>query len=469
VIRWFLGRRLRLGLASLGLAGVLVGLGPVATDWIWNASASHSANLLIMLGLALVLLGFGAAFGSLLGDLVFPNRWRERVLLGQRIEVPPDSLDSPAGLRGLGTYLLPYSVIIVALVLTGGWALDRVSDGFLTRLQLHGGTRTTLRGDDTPGKLEALKSMASEKRENRLGAGLELLDRTWRDPRQPPEVQQAALGALGSIIGYLSDAIDSWAYEGKLESWQRDLFGRVRKDFAPGLREARAIAVESGGMARAADLIALSGLLRDADSQAELIGYAEGADDGPLWHASVVALGRMRTFAAFEAVIPLAERPLPTARWEVLAWATQALAREFHKGRPDLDEKRLSDAEEAGVGRAAEVWSSQLATADLGRACVAVGVILHLRDSRLRDPLIAAFDRPGANAKICDTWSIDVGFGRRDYAAERGFLQRRIIDALALISLGDPVVKAWVVERRKRPEGLDATVVALLKDFNRYL
>ncbi len=471
MIRWALGSRIRLAVVSGVLALTLLLVGPGATAWVWDSSTSHSANLLILLALAFVVLGLGAALGSLVGDLVFPNRWRERVLLGQRVEAASESMDSPGALRGLGTYLMPFSVIVVGLVVGSGWALDRAADGFLTRFQRFGAVRTTMRGHDTEAKLEALKTLGLEKRENRLDGIIELVDLAWRDPRQPEEVQRAALGALASIVRYLSDAIDSWAYEGKLENWQRDLFGRLRKTLGPTLREARALALRAGAGSseRVADLITLSGLLRDEESQAEIITHALGPDDGPLWQASVVALGRMRTFVAFEAVIPLAERPLQQERWELVAWATQALAREFHKGRPDLDEKRLSEAEEAGVARAATAWARQLADADLGRVCVAAGVVLHLRDSRLRDPLIAAFDRPGANAKLCETWSVDIGFGRRDYAAERGFLQRRIIDALALISLGDPVVKRWVTERQQRPEGLDATVRALLADFHRYL
>ncbi len=469
MIRWFAGARWRLAAAAALLLGLLLGVGPVATAWIWDESSSHLANLLILLGLAFALLAFGGAIATLVGDLIFPNRWRERVILGRRVAGPADdALDSPETVRGMKTYMLPFSAILVVAIGGAGAGFDAASGGFLKRYQRFGSLRTTLRSDDMAGKLESLAALSGERRENRLMPILELLDLTWRDPRQPDEVRSAALAAMGTLVAYLSDAIDSWAAEGRQDSWQQARFAELRDTLAPQLREARLRA----DPARAAELTHLIGLLRDVGSEPALIALATDrtAAGTPAWRAAVIALGRMRTFAAFEAVLPLAMwRELDDDAWFAVAFATQALAREYHRNRPELDESRIPDREQEALARAVETWSPLLSDGAESRRCIATMVALYLRDARMRDPIIAAFDAPSGADMLCASVPVDVGLGRREYVAEQGFFRRRLIDALALISLGDPDVKAFIDRRLERGGDLEPTVKALLEDLRRHL
>jgi len=467
LIRWIASTRLRLFVATCISAALLLFIGPLVADFVWNESASHSLNLLCLLGFAFVLIGFGASSATLVGDMAFPNRWRERVLLGRRVPPPSEELDSIENIRGLRTYLFPYSALIALSMIAGGFAFEQLSDGFLTRYQRFGGLRTTLRSDDDAGKIESLRKLAGERRENRIRPVMEVLDLTWRDPRQSDAVRTAALEVMGALVSYLSNAIDSWSAEGRSESWQRDLFAELRQSLGPDLLAAR----EHAPADRRADLLYLSGLLRDNGSEAGLIeAVGVRSDIGtPLWRASVIALGRMRTFSAYEAVIPLGEETLSDTDYGAVAWVTQTLAREFHKGRPDLEESRLTDREREALARAVEVWSPHLLTGDESRRCIATTVALYMRDARMRDPLIAAFDSPGAHAILCPSAPIDVGLGKNEYVAERGFFQRRIIDALALIALGDATLKTWVNGRLKDMDALDPSVQAMLQDLRRYL
>jgi predicted flap endonuclease-1-like 5' DNA nuclease len=469
VIRWFAGERWRLAAAAALLLGVLLGVGPVATAWIWDESSSHLANLLILLGLAFALLGFGGAVATLVGDVVFPNRWRERVILGRRVAGPADdALDSPDTVRGMKTYMLPFSALFVVAIAGAGFGFDAASGGFLKQYQRFGSLRTTLRSDDTAGKLESLSALAGERRENRLMPILELLDLTWRDPRQPDEVRSAALAAMGKLVAYLSDAIDSWMAEGRQDSWQQSRFAELRETLAPQLREAR----ERAEPARAVELTHLLGLLRDLGSEPALIAHVTDrtAAGTPGWRAAVIALGRMRTFAAFEAVVPLATwTELDDEAWFAVAFAMQALAREYHRNRPDLEESRIPEREQEALSKAVSIWAPLLSEGADTHRCVATMVALYLRDARMRDPIIAAFDAPAGADMLCPSVPVDVGLGRREYVAEQGFFRRRLIDALALIALGDPEVKAFVDRRIARGADLEPTVKALLEDLRRHL
>jgi hypothetical protein len=177
----------------------------------------------------------------------------------------------------------------------------------------------------------------------------------------------------------------------------------------------------------------------------------------------------MRSFDALEAIIPVAASQLVDADFAVVAWANQALAREFHRTRPDLDESRLNEREKAALEAGVRVWTTHIADPSPGRRCMAASVILFMRDARMRDALMSAFEAPDASTTLCPAVPIEVGLGRREYMAEQGFLQRRIIDAMALISLGDPTVKEWVSKRLANSADLEPTVKALLADFSRHL
>ena len=469
MIRWFASSRTRLAGVIVGLLAVIFAVGPVATDYIWQESSSHLVNLLLLLGLAFALLALGAAGATLVGDLAFPNRWRERVILGLRVPPPADAdLDSPDTIRGMKTFMPQFSIIFALLTAATGFTFDRVADGFLTRYQRFGSLRTTLRSDDTAGKLDSIGRLSAERRENRVAPILEALDLTWRDPRQPDEVRSASIAAMGALVVYLTDAIDSWNADGRQDSWQRTHFADLRERLGPQLRAAR----ETAPAARAVDLTYLLGLLRDTPSEPALIRDATDRQkvNTAIWRASVVALGRLRSFAAFEAIAPVAGWPdLTDESWSAVAWSTLALANAFHKARPELDESRLSDAEAKVLKDTIAIWAPQLITGSEARRCEAANVVKYLRDSRMRDPLIAAFDAPAGAAMVCKTLPVDVGLGKSAWTAEQGFFRRRLVDALALIALGDETIKAWVTKRLADSDDLDGSVKALLADFKRYL
>ena len=103
-------------------------------------------------------------------------------------------------------------------------------------------------------------------------------------------------------------------------------------------------------------------------------------------------------------------------------------------------------------------------TGFLGRT--AAVVLTQARDVRLREVLFRAFDAPGAGEIICGYARVTAVTGTVRTLGEDGQeLRQRLIDALALVSLGDDVVTRWARDRLMHVSDDSENVRYLLNDL----
>ncbi len=160
-----------------------------------ETSGSPVTNLFII---SFVLTGLiiAAYFVALLiGDLFFPGRWRERVLLGRKFE-PKDWEEEKAYVKEYNT---PFFIILIVALLTLTWFSQLITGGFLSYYQDLGFALTLMRSEDPDDRLMGLEEMANPFRE-----------RSWADPQlheqvailvndSAPEVQKKAIYVAGRL------------------------------------------------------------------------------------------------------------------------------------------------------------------------------------------------------------------------------------------------------------------------------
>ncbi|PIE19651.1 MAG: hypothetical protein CSA66_02215, partial [Proteobacteria bacterium] len=329
LFRWVAGSTLRLAIATaLGL-GLVFGAAQPLTDHIRHQSTSPVGDMLLLTALAFVILGTATSLGVLVGDALFPGRWRERVILGRNIAlaVPDDSIEA---VRSLKSYFLHFSVLVVVFIIASIWGFNALTDGFFAEFQRFGRIRSTLRSDSVEPKLSVLAELADWRRDDEVPGALELLDTVWRDPRQPEAVRAKSLDSLARLGVYLNDSVDQWRQDNRQRSWQGDSLVNLRRGLAPALREA----IPGASPALRPALVSALGSLRDPRSTelllAELDAYPD--ESSAEWRAAAIALGRSRTGSALEGLTKVV-----TARPDragepavILAWAVREVTQGWY-------------------------------------------------------------------------------------------------------------------------------------------
>ncbi|MEO1273429.1 MAG: HEAT repeat domain-containing protein, partial [Myxococcota bacterium] len=175
------------------------------SDYINTTSSSVNLNLVVITGAMFLLLATSYIEAMLIGDLLFTGHWRERVLLGQRVAVDPNS---PEALQegNYSTHNLTF-LVVVALAIVGNYlGLSAVTGDFMETYHTLGFHLTRLRSADPDEKVAALKELSKP-----------IYRPIWTDPQVPPavtaqldaeqpEVRLWALWAAGSM--QLTESLD---------------------------------------------------------------------------------------------------------------------------------------------------------------------------------------------------------------------------------------------------------------------
>jgi hypothetical protein len=456
LFRWIAGSRVRLAIAALIGIAACVFLAAPAAEFIRYSSTSIVQNLFVRLGFAFLILTTATLLAVLVGDLVFPGRWRERIILGRNVAptAPDDSLEA---VKGLKSYYIHFSFMIAAFCVVGGVGIHSSTQLFSSRDD----TRTTLRGDDVERKLMIITELAGTRTEREVNSALEILDTVWRDERQPTEVRRASLVALGELLDYLVQAVETWRTEGKRESWQGDIVLELRQAFADDLRR-----FQPGAPASLRPVVTfLLGAVQDVRANElilnELVAYPDDASDA--WRAAIGALGAAHQADLLPAVVDRLDAGRSDTAYAILAWATQELVKSFYRayGEPEKAPEALKEA----VERAVAFFGAELLAESPERRCIAAELLRFTGHVAARDPLFAAFDAPGAKDIFCGTAKADVPAGNPGWIGTGDeSLRARIVQAIATIARDDAKVGEWI-RSRLAAGGLEETVEALLQQL----
>ncbi|MCB9733817.1 MAG: hypothetical protein H6745_14550 [Deltaproteobacteria bacterium] len=445
-------------------AGVVAAVtGPMA-QFLRYESRSVVTNMLILLGYAFLVLGAATLLAILVGDLWFPGRWRERVILGRRVApIDASEADDPIkALRAQKSYFLQFSALVAVFVGLAVFAFQK-GTGFSLEESYQ---RTTLRSDSVEPKLELVSELGEQRRDDRVPQALEILDSVWRDETQPLEVRRAALTALGQVGDYLSDAVDRWREQGRRTSWQGETLTGLRASLAPALRKFH----ETAPPSLRAYVTYVLGAIHDDESRAlflnDLKAFPDESSDEH--RTALLALGVARQLEALPDVAALAndgkERDDDT--FALLAWVARELMFTFQRYYQKTDEDDIPEEMRAAAERLWRYYGEVAATGAAERRCTAAVVLTQARDVRLREVLFRAFDAPGAGEIICGYARVTAVTGTVRTLGEDGQeLRQRLIDALALVSLGDDVVTRWARDRLMHVSDDSENVRYLLNDL----
>lgn len=174
---------------------VALGLSFVTSLWVREFSGYPTLDMLVIASTLAVLIVASYIDGMLIGDLFFPGRWRERVLLGQDFEP-----DTPEEERTFAReYSVHFLIVVVSCILSLIFVSQKLTGGFFDYYQRLGFALTLMRSDDPSDRLSGLKQIS--------GAYYE---KSWDDPALhtqiallaedlDPEVRSLAYYAAGRL------------------------------------------------------------------------------------------------------------------------------------------------------------------------------------------------------------------------------------------------------------------------------
>jgi hypothetical protein len=438
-LRWLARTRLRLASASLVALACFFGLALPLAGWVRDTSRSVSTDMaLLTLWLLTLLLG-AYCVAVLIGDRIFPHRWRERMVLGD--DVPPPEAENdllpPPIPKSHG---LAFSLIFVGLVVAGVLMAESITGQFFSEYQRIGSKRTVLRGDNEPLKLTLIGELADKRLEGESRDALRLLDTIWRDDRQSDEVRDAALMALGRLAFSFDTSMAAWAREGVRDHWELELLRELRQQIAADLRGT----LTSASAGRARHILLTLGKIRE-DASFEPIAQrvvAEAESPSPTLGAAVLALGLLRDPRGIKPLLDVAPRLANTTYFRDLAWSI---------GRISLSYPPHSDpAIDAQFGELAVVLGRLTQEGPLERRCDAAYALRLTGDARIAAPLMATFDS-SADAGNCDAGYVENdGLAPEMVGATEPF-QLRVLKGLAEVAVGNAEVISWLRSRKEDP------------------
>ena len=434
-LRWLARSRVRLVVAALlAWCGVIGAAGPIASH-VRDQSVSVTSNMLLMTAWFATLLVGSLCLAVLIGDRVFPYRWRERVILGDPVP-PPEAVNDLLPPPIVKTHLMSFAIILVVIVSAGGFGLEQLTGGFVGEYQRVGHKLTILRGDNDALKIELIDELADPRREAFVTDALQVLDRAWRDERQPLDVREAALLALGRLSGSLVSSVDSWVREGVKDHWEIAMVRTLRREVAPDVGP-----LVTGSEPRLATVAAwMLGKLRSEAASDPLLRCAAAVEetDSTVWSACVAGLGLSRDTRALAPLTRLAPRVAGDEATEVLAFATGEIARHYIVGGDDQTD--------AFFGELVETWAPLATEGSLRRRCAALDVLRKTGDARIAEPLFAIFEAEGADAD-CPPVHLRIGERADELVVVYEPLRLRVLRALGYIAVGNDEVLDWTRAR----------------------
>lgn len=273
---WVAKTRRRLMVSALFATGLFLVSGALTADYMRTSSRSVTLNLLLITASILLMLVASFVQALAMGDLVFPAQWRERVILGEKVELSEDE-EIRTSIGAMKDSTMPFYILCIVLLGLNYVLYSAASGNFFSYYSSYGYELTLLGSDDPDDRIKGLRAMAHP------------LNSEIRDI---PELRERALG----LVDDDSDEVRGWAF------W---LVGELRMIEAsrPLQRIVADEAVSDPVRARAAEAL---GYLRSrdaADTMAELLTGSFGRDE--LAVGLLRGLGLAQQASTAEQIAPL--------------------------------------------------------------------------------------------------------------------------------------------------------------------
>ncbi len=456
LFRWLAASTRRLTILACVSLSLVLSTASVLSSWVRDQSSSMVLDMAILTGYVALMLAAALALAVLLGDRLFPYRWRERVILG--IDIPAPDVEDPMLPPVIyQTHLGAFTMLLLTLIICLSGVLEVATSGLFAEYQRVGHMRTILRTENTDMKLELLGELSQARRETNIESALTIIDLAWRDKRQPLEVRKAGLEALGRLSYSLATSMDSWLKQGIEEHWELEILRHLRGDVAPGLRSRFPSESEPLGIAMALAL----GKMRDWRSTDALAQYAKEHAKEPdaRTRACISALGLSRDAQVLGRLVDMAKDLYPTEAFLELAFATGELTRNYAPG--------MNDDIDAVFPELVKVYSGLAKDKPFEHQCLAVDVLRKTGDARVTEHLYAIFEQDGAEA-ICPTVSVEIGEQAPELVVATEPFRLRVIRGLAMVAVGNDEVTAWA-EARKADEKYTEFVRGQLREMLRLI
>ena len=193
--------RLRLVIAAVLATGAWYGATFWVAGFVNGRSTSVELNVVVIAASMLLLLASSYIGAMLFGDLFFPGRWRERVLLGRKVDTNPGADDSLDVARHQNFNL--QFLIAVAVIIAGNYyGANLVTGDYMDEYHDVGFLLTRLRSDVATDKTAALAELSTPLYRGR-----------WQDAR----VKSAIVAELDNpdhdIRGWAVYAVGAAGYE----------------------------------------------------------------------------------------------------------------------------------------------------------------------------------------------------------------------------------------------------------------
>ena len=296
----------RLVASALVANGLMFGVTLWVSGYINTTSTSVTLNLALITTAMFVLLATSYIEAMLAGDLFFPGRWRERVLLGQRVAIDPDS---PEALNegNYSNHNLTFLIVVAALILGNYFGLGALTGDFMETYHELGFHLTRLRSDVPEERTAALTELSKP-----------IYREIWTDPRVPPAVAAQLDADAPEVRGWALWAAGSMKLTESLDT---------------------ITALARGGSPDAA--VAL-GRMGDKRATPALVEVLKAATDAPMTIAALKGIAALGDPEAGAAVMPLVKAESEEVRayaWWALGQLRHAPAREaalqtFKEGSP---------------------------------------------------------------------------------------------------------------------------------------
>jgi hypothetical protein len=293
--------RLRLVIAATLATAAWYGATFWVAGFVNGRSTSVELNVVVIAASMLLLLTASYIGAMLFGDLFFPGRWRERVLLGKRIDADPNAADSLDVARHQN-FNLQFLIAVVVLIAGNYFGANLVTGDYMDEYHDVGFLLTQLRSDVTTDKTAALAELSTPLYRGR-----------WQDPRVKSAIVDELDSADPEIRGWAVYAVGAAQYE--------DHFDRLVAELDSDSDDTSAYAAEALGK------------LGDKRAVGALITFLERSKHPRRQLGALRGLAQLKDPSAGPAI-----QKLTTSQFgEVQAHAFWALGQvEYHAAHPDL-------------------------------------------------------------------------------------------------------------------------------------
>lgn len=445
-IRWLAASAHRVSLVSLASLAALVGVAIMCARYVRFDSASPSADLLIVTGLMLGILGIAFLQAVWLGELLLGADWRQRYLLGEMpaLQVSDEfDMNAVKAIRSGRSERLQLAALVALAVFGDVFVVNRATGNFFDDYTRVGYHRTALRGADAGERAQLLLELA-DRSTDEVAEWVDAVMVPRLESADPVE-QQDALRALWWVARRMSRSVDLLnAARARPDRWEYELSRRLREQIAPRVR-ALALQTTSDGVRELA--FRFLGDARDPEATS-MLGRALLDPEQSIGarEAAALALGRLShegVFAHLLALLRTSDAPprvQEAALWAVGEGAVAGLpadAGEYEKltGRPYAPPMELDEA---------SVWMiHELPRLEPSPRCVALNALQRTQDARAFDVIAPMFESPDATFS-CPTIELTEPYGPPVVLSRGEPYRLTLLRVVASVAAGNPAVAQWL-------------------------